>query len=145
MSDKVIRAGDFAVFNIDCFIKSGVQLIGPLAGVMQGSCITNTKKKPFCLVGDEKKIAMPWSYTASGFDIPGNGDLTIDRLGDNQLSKVAKGKEGKAFILKGSGFIAKFTPSVPAMNVVGVPAPTAPYFGEGHFELADPKFFVQFA
>ena len=74
-------------------------------------------------------------YTSASHPIPGVGMLTIDSLGGDQKARKTK-SGGKAVLLKGSTFTAKFQVTVPAQVVSGpttVPDPNPQYSGNGQF------------
>jgi hypothetical protein len=131
--EQYIVSGDQAVF-LPAF---GPAIITPIPGVINGSATkTKVTKKPVCLEGDEKKVTVSnVMYIMGSFAIPGMGTLTIQQLGGDQTSKKTK-VEGKAPIVKGTMFTAKFTVSSPAKMPTPKgpqddPAPT--YMGQGQF------------
>lgn len=106
--DNYIVSGDQAIF----LPNFGSAVITPIPGVIVGSAVkTTVTGKPVCLEGDEKKVVVPGvAYINASYSIPGVGVLTIQALGGDQTSKKTT-IEGKAPILKGTQFDAKFTVS----------------------------------
>jgi hypothetical protein len=137
--DNYIVAGDQVIF-LPAF---GPAIITPIPGVMISSATkTMVTKKPVCLEGDEKKVVVPGvAYISGAFVVPGVGTLTIDKLQPDQLSRKTK-IEGKAPILKGMMFVAKFQVTAPAQQPPAppkppVPDPVATYMGQGMFIPTD--------
>lgn len=136
--DNYIVAGDQAIF-MPAF---GQAIITPIPGVMVSSATkTMVTKKPVCLDGDEKKVVVSGvAYISGSFVIPGVGTLTIQQLGGDQKSMKTK-IEGKAPILKGTMFTAKFQVMTPAQQpnppAPPVPDPVPTYMGQGMFVPTD--------
>lgn len=131
--DNYIVSGDTVVF-LPAF---GSAIITPIPGTITGSATkTTVTGKPVCLEGDEKKVSVPGvAYINAAYGIPGVGTLTIERLNGDQTSKKTT-IEGKAPILMGTTFTAKFTVNTPAqMPTPGGPVPdSVPMFtGQGMF------------
>ncbi|GIK29916.1 MAG: hypothetical protein IT298_14585 [Chloroflexi bacterium] len=131
--DNYIVSGDQAIF----LPNFGSAVITPIPGVIVGSAVkTTVTGKPVCLEGDEKKVVVPGvAYINASYSIPGVGVLTIQALGGDQTSKKTT-IEGKAPILKGTQFDAKFTVSTPAqMPTPGgtVPDSVPMFMGKGMF------------
>lgn len=131
--ENYIVTGDQVMF----LPNFGSAVITPIPGVITGSATkTFVTGKPVCLEGDEKKVVVPGvAYINAAYTIPGVGILTIQALGGDQTSKKTK-IEGKAPILMGTLFDAKFTVNVPAqMPTPGGPVPdSVPMFmGKGMF------------
>jgi hypothetical protein len=136
--DNYIVAGDQVVF----LPNFGQAIITPIPGVMSSSATkTNVTMKPVCLEGDEKKVVVSGvAYISGSFVTPGTGTLTIQQLGGDQKSMKTK-IEGKAPILKGTMFTAKFQVMSPAMQpnppAPPVPDPVVTYMGQGMFVPTD--------
>lgn len=132
--ENYIVAGDQVIF-LPVFTTA---TITPIPGVMVSSAVkTRVTGKPVCLDGDEKKVIVPGvAYISGNFAIPGTGTLTIQQLNADQKSVKTK-IEGKAPILLGTMFIAKFQVIAPASQP-NPPAPPTPdpvvtYLGQGMF------------
>jgi hypothetical protein len=104
MSDLIIIDGDTVMFQ-PSFGAATLVPPGPMTGTISGSAATTqiTSKAP-CLEGDETKVSVPCSYMAGSF-LGGTGNLKIDKLNSDQLTKTTT-FEGKKVILKGSTFDA---------------------------------------
>jgi Contractile injection system spike tip protein len=132
MSDFILQDGDMAIF-IPAF-GPAIVVVQPGRLTASGPATTNGKK--ICLEGDESQLSVPGCmYMAGPFAIPGTGTLKIASLAPDQKTMKTKHK-GKALMLKGSQFIAKFEVQSPAQQ----PAPTGPipdamptYSGQGIF------------
>jgi hypothetical protein len=143
MADYIILEGDMAVF-IPAFGAANV-VVRP--GTMQATGQTSLSGKKICLQGDENKLVVPGCvYMTPQYIIPGVGTLKISALGGNQTSKKTK-SGGKAIILKGSTFTAKFEVQTPAQDPTptytgGSPIPdaTPEYSGSGNFLSTNMKF-----
>lgn len=139
MSDFVIVHGDLANF-IPAF---GNAMVVVRPGTMQGSGPATFTGKKLCVDGDEKKVEVPGcAYVAPPYVIPGTGTIKIAALAGNQLAKRTN-TGGKALILKGAQFTAKFEVQSPAQQ----PTPTGPvpdatpqYSGNGMFVTTNFKF-----
>lgn len=136
--ENYIVTGDQVIF----LPQFGPATVTPMPGVMVSSATkTIVTKKPVCLEGDEKKVIVSGvPYIQGNFVIPGTGVLTIDKLQPDQLSKKTT-IEGKAPILKGIMFIAKFQVLSPAMQpnppAPPAPGPVASFTGQGMFVPTD--------
>jgi len=133
MSDFILVTGDMAMF-IPAF---GQAVIVPVPGTLAGTGRASIGKKPVCVDGDEKNVIVPGvAYMTPSHPIPGVGILKIDSLGGDQKATKTKAG-GKAVLLKGSTFTAKFQVSAPAMQPAppGPPVPDAnpEYTGQGQF------------
>lgn len=111
--------------------------IVPVPGKITASAAkTNATKKAICLEGDESSVTVSGvAYIGAAFPVPGVGQLTITKLNADQTSKKTK-IEGKAPIVKGTMFTAKFTVQTPASLITpggkqDDPVPT--YTGQGQF------------
>ena len=130
--DFVIISGDQAVF--DAFVPPATVIAPP--GVITGTAAAKVSGLTACAEGDEASVVVAGAvYFTPSFPIPGAGTLTIESLGPDQ--KAGKGKSsGRALILRGSKFRARFQVAAPAqVPVTGgtVPDPTPVYFGTGSF------------
>lgn len=136
--DNYIVMGDQVIF----LPNFGQAIVTPIPGVMTSSATkTMVTKKPVCLEGDEKNVVVPGvAYISGNFVTPGVGTLTIQQLGGDQKSMKTK-IEGKAPILKGTMFTAKFQVTAPAMQpnppAPPVPDPVPTYTGQGMFVPTD--------
>ena len=139
MGDFILATGDQAIF-LPAF---GAATVTVAPGVLAGTGKTNIIKKPVCVDGDEKKVMVPGcAYITASHSIPGVGMLSIESLaGDQKGKKVKSG--GKAVLLKGGQFHAKFQVVTPAQ----MPAPPGPpvldatpsYSGKGNFVTTNAK------
>jgi len=134
MSDYILIEGDQAVF-IPAF---GAAVVVVRPGFMSASGPATISSKKICVEGDEAKLSVPGcTYIAGPYTIPGVGTLKIDRLAGNQkANKTDTG--GKAVLLKGGSFQAKFEVQSPAMQPLTPPAVPVPdtmvsYPGSGRF------------
>lgn len=145
MSDFIIMEGDQAIF----MPMFGAATVVVIPGVMQATGKTTITGKKICVAGDEGKLSVPGCvYMTPQYSIPGSGTLKIDKLGGDQESKVTK-SGGKAIIVKGSTFTAKFEVQSPAQDPSpvasgGSPIPdaTPSYSGTGNFMTTNIKFKV---
>ncbi|HEU4561832.1 MAG TPA: hypothetical protein VFS20_28665 [Longimicrobium sp.] len=118
MSDFILITGDMVMFNP----PFGAATVVPVPGTLSGTGRHNIGKMPVCVDGDEKNVMVPGvTYIAPPYVIPGVGMLSIDALGGDQKATKTK-SGGKAVLLKGSSFNAKFQVTVPAQQ----PTPTGP-------------------
>jgi hypothetical protein len=110
----------------------GHRMVTPTAPArIAGKGRASVGKKRICVVGDEKLVQVPAQYTVPGHT-PGQGTITIAMLAADQ--QRPRSKSGAAMIVKGSQFIARFLPTVPAVNSSsGTPEPSAPSMGKGRF------------
>lgn len=136
--DFVIVNGDQAVFD-PSFPPASV--IAP-PGIVTGTAKGKVSGLVACVEGDEASVVVAGAvYVTPAFPIPGVGTLTIESLGPGQ--KAQKGKSGgRAFILRGSKFRARFQVSAPATVISGgnpVPDPTPVYSGTGSFITTDTR------
>jgi hypothetical protein len=132
MGDFILIDGDKANF-IPAF---GIATVVVRPGDLQGSGPATIGGKKICVEGDESKVSVPGCmYTAGPFSIPGTGTLKIDSLGGDQTAKKTK-TGGKAVLLKGTMFTAKFEVQSPAQQPSApspVPDGTPSYTGQGTF------------
>ncbi len=141
MSDFILIEGDIANF-IPAF---GAAVVVVQPGDLTGSGPATIGGKNICVDGDEANVSVPGCmYMAPPFVIPGTGTITIDALGGDQVaSKTMTG--GKAVLLKGSTFTAKFEVQSPAKQPPPGPGSPIPdsspeYSGNGTFITTNMKF-----
>lgn len=139
MADFILIEGDKANF-IPAF---GIAVVVVKPGDLKGSGPATIGGKKICVEGDETKVSVPGCiYIAGSFSIPGTGTLKIDRLAGDQTAKKTK-TGGKAVLLKGTVFTAKFEVQSPAQQPTAtgpVPDNTASYSGQGTFIAGNSKF-----
>ena len=141
MGDFIIITGDKANF-IPAF---GAAIVVVQPGTMEGSGKLTLNGKKVCVDGDESKVEVPGcTYMTPQYSIPGSGTLKIDALAGNQLAKHTT-TEGKAVLLKGAMFTAKFEVQSPAQQPPPGPGGPIPdsspnYSGNGMFVTTNIKF-----
>jgi hypothetical protein len=134
MADFILITGDKAMFNP----AFGAAIVVVQPGNLVGTGKNNIGGKPTGVQGDEKKVIVPGcTYMTPQYSIQGVGTLMIESLGGDQIAKKTK-SGGKAVLLKGSTFIAKFQVMVPAQQPPPGPGPPIPYatpqyIGTGNF------------
>ncbi len=130
--DLVIITGDQAIF--DPSFPPATVVAQP--GVITGSAKKKSNGLVVCAAGDEASVVVAGAaYFTPSFPIPGVGTLTIESLMPDQQAKKDK-SGGRALILRGSKFRARFQVASPAqVPVTGgtVPDPTPVYSGTGSF------------
>ena len=139
-NNAILVDGDAVIFDP----KFGAATITvPAAPVpLPGSSSLTLDGKKICIQGDEKKVVVPGcTYFTSQYSIPGAGKLEIAALHQNQCSRHLKDR-GKAVLLKGVQFTAKFTVTAPASKPPSGTSPpkkdtTTSYTGKGRFVVAD--------
>lgn len=141
MEDFILIDGDQVIF-LPTF---GAATVVPQPGKLKGSGPATLKGKPVCVDGDEKNVAVAGCvYITPQYCIPGTGTLKIDSLASDQ--KAAKTNTGgKAILLKGKMFNAKFEVQSPAQQPPpgpGAPIPDAmtQYSGHGMFVTTNTQF-----
>lgn len=141
MSKLILMAGDKVVF-LPAF---GAAIVIVKPGKLQGSGPACIGGKKVCVVGDEARVNVPGcTYMTPQYSIPGVGTLKIAKLaGDQKAKKTRSG--GKALLIMGSQFSAKFEVQSPAKQPPpgpGAPVPdaTPQYSGKGLFVPANVKF-----
>lgn len=138
MPDFVLQQGDLA--NFQPAFGPAVVVVRP--GQMPASGPATLNGKKICVDGDEKQLSVPGCmYTAGAFITPGVGTLKIAGLAPNQKAVKVKLK-GKAVLLKGAQFIAKFEVQTPAQQPTPtgpVPDPLKTYPGQGSFATTNLK------
>jgi len=118
MKDYILLDGDIVIFNP----TFGLATVVVQPGLLSGSSDDTLQGKALCVEGDEANVSVPGcTYTAGSFITPGVGTLKIDALGPDQVAQQTK-TAGKAALLKGSMFNAKFEVQTPAQQ----PQPTGP-------------------
>jgi hypothetical protein len=139
MADFILIEGDKANF-IPAF---GIAMVVVKPGDLQGSGPATIGGKKICVEGDEANVSVPGCmYTAGPYSIPGTGTLKIDRLAGDQTAKKTK-TGGKAVLLKGTIFTAKFEIQSPAQQPTAtgpVPDSVPSYSGQGIFIASNSKF-----
>jgi hypothetical protein len=141
MPDYILIEGDKANF----MQNFGVAVVVVKPGDLKGSGPGTLNGKKICVDGDEKNVSVPGcTYTTPQYSIPGTGTLKIAALAGNQkASKTNTG--GKAVLLKGGSFTAKFEVQSPAKQPPPgpgspIPDPTPQYSGSGTFSTTNTKF-----
>ena len=141
MPDFILIDGDKANF-LPLF---GAAIVAVKPGNMQASGPATLNGKKVCVAGDEKQVTVPGCvYMTPQYSIPGTGTLKIAALaGNQQAAKTRSG--GKAVLLKGATFTAKFEVQSPAKQPPpgpGAPIPdsTPQYSGNGMFMTTNTKF-----
>ena len=134
MSKQMLIDGDTVLF-LPAF---GAATVVVQPGRLAGSGRATLGGKKICVDGDESKVSVPGCvYMTAQHSIPGTGTLKIAALaGDQKAGKSKTG--GKAVLLKGSQFTAKFEVQSPAQQPPpgpGSPVPdaTPQYSGKGQF------------
>ncbi|MCG8421911.1 MAG: hypothetical protein MJE77_28655 [Proteobacteria bacterium] len=141
MADFILIEGDKATF-VAAF---GAATVAVKPGDLKGSGPATIGGKKNCVDSDEKNVSVPGcAYTTPQYSIPGTGTLKIAALAGNQKpTKTNTG--GKAVLLKGGTFTAKFEVQNPAKQPPpgpGSPIPdaTPQYSGSGTFTATNTKF-----
>lgn len=136
MTDHLLIDGDIAQF-VPTF---GVAIVSVQPGTITGSGPATFSGKNICVVGDETSVSVPGCmYLAPPFVIPGAGTLEIASLNGDQIA-TRDTCGGKAIMLRGSQFIARFKVSAPAMMPpLAIPDPTLEYSGSGSFTTSNTK------
>ncbi len=141
MPDFILIAGDKASF----LPNFGAAVVAVKPGNLEGSGPATLAGKKLCVAGDEKKVSVPGCvYMTPQYSIPGAGTLEIAALAaDQKAKKTSTG--GKAALLKGSRFTARFQVQTPAQQPPPGPGPPIPdstpqYPGNGSFITTNTKF-----
>lgn len=141
MPDFILIEDDIANF----MPNFGQAIVVVQPGTLKGSGPATLNGKKICVDGDEKNVSVPGcTYMTPQYSIPGVGTLKIEALaGDQKAKKTNTG--GKAMLLKGSNFTAKFEVQTPAQQPPpgpGSPIPdsTPQYSGSGMFITTNVKF-----
>ena len=141
MGDYVVVDGDKVLF----LAFFGPALVFGPSGKIKGSGPGTLNGKKLCVVGDEGSVEVTnCQYLTSQYCIPGKGTLKIAALAGNQQAKKTK-TGGKAVILKGSMFTAKFEVQTPAKQPPPGPGSPGPdpmteYSGQGMFQTTNRIF-----
>ena len=141
MPDFILIDGDKANF----LPSFGAAVVVVQPGDLKGSGPATLNGKKVCMDGDEKNVSVPGCmYMTPQYCIPGTGTLKIDALAANQKAKKTN-TGGKAVLLKGGTFTAKFEVQSPAQQPPpgpGSPIPdaTPQYSGNGMFITTNTKF-----
>ncbi len=141
MTDFILIDGDTASF----LPNFGAAIVVVRPGDLKGSGPATLNGKKICVSGDESRVSVPGcSYITSQYSIPGTGTLKIAALAGNQRARKTK-TGGKAVLLKGGSFTAKFEVQAPAKQPPpgpGAPIPdaTPEYSGSGTFITTNTKF-----
>lgn len=140
MADFILIDGDKAIF----LPNFGVAVVVVRPGDLKGSGPGTLNGKRLCVVGDETNVEVPGCvYMTPNYSIPGTGTLKIAALAGNQKAQKTNAG-GKAVLLKGGNFTAKFEVQAPAKqpNPSGPPIPdaTPQYSGSGNFVTTNVKF-----
>ncbi len=141
MADFVLIDGDTVMF-MPAFTPATV-VVQP--GKLEGSGPASFDGKKVCVEGDESKVSVAGcTYMTPQYSIPGTGTLKISALAADQKAKKT-GTGGKAMLLKGGNFTAKFEVQSPAQQPPpgpGSPIPdaTTQYSGNGNFVTTNAKF-----
>jgi Contractile injection system spike tip protein len=132
MLDSILTAGDEAIFQPNF----GKAIVVVLPGFLIGTGKAKVQGKTIYVEGNEKKVIVPLcAYTSPPFVTPGTGRLSIESLDTSQTAERVK-SGGKAVLLKGSTFTAKFEVVAPATDpstLVPTPDPVPIYTGKGTF------------
>ena len=140
MSDFILMEGDKANF-LPTF---GAAVVVVQPGDLKGSGPATINGKKICVDGDEKNVSVPGcTYMTPQYSIPGTGTLKIDALAGDQLAKKTN-TGGKAVMLKGKQFAAKFEVQSPAKQPPPGPGSPIPdsspsYSGNGMFITTNTK------
>ena len=141
MANFILMEGDKAMF----MPNFGAAVVVVLPGDLTGSGPATLKGKKLCVDGDEQDVSVPGcTYMTPQYSIPGTGTLKIDALAANQVAtKTNTG--GKAVLLKGGNYTAKFEVQSPAQQPPPGPGSPIPdsmtqYSGSGMFMTTNMKF-----
>lgn len=141
MTDYILLHGDKANF----LPNFGPATVVVRPGDLQGSGPATLNGKKLCVDGDEKQLSVPGCmYFTPQYSIPGTGTLKIASLAGNQKATKTK-TGGKAVLLKGGNFTARFEVQSPAQQPPSgpgspIPDPTPQYSGSGMFITTNFKF-----
>ena len=123
----------------------GAAVVVVQPGDLTGSGPATVNGKKICVDGDEQNVSVPGcTYMTPQYSIPGTGTLKIAALAGNQKAQKAL-TGGKAVLLKGGSFTAKFEVQSPAKQPPPGPGPPIPdaspqYSGNGMFITTNMKF-----
>lgn len=141
MPDIILIEGDKANF----LPNFGPAVVVVQPGDLKGSGPATLNGKKVCVDGDEKNVSVPGcTYMTPQYSIPGTGTLKIAALAANQKAQKTN-TGGKAVLLKGGNFTAKFEVQNPAKQPLPPPGPPIPdatpqYSGTGMFITTNVKY-----
>ncbi|CAD5372270.1 conserved hypothetical protein [Rubrivivax sp. A210] len=140
MADFILIDGDTVIF-MPAFSPAMV-VVQP--GKLAGSGPATIGGKAICVDGDERDVQVAGCmYMTPQYSIPGSGTLKIASLAGNQKAQKTN-TGGKAVLLKGGNFTAKFEVQSPAQQPVPASSPipdaTPQYSGQGMFVTTNLKF-----
>lgn len=141
MPDAILLHGDKVLF----MPSFGPATVVPRPGTLSASGPATANGKKVCVAGDETKVSVAGcTYITPLHSIPGTGTLKIASLAPNQKARKTK-SGGKAVLLKGGSFTARFEVQNPAKQPpppAGSPIPdaTPQYSGSGSFLTTNLKF-----
>lgn len=143
MDDFVLFDGDQVIFRPGF----GQAVVSVKPGQVRGSGGIGLGGRKVCVEGDEKGVEVAGcAYITPRHSVPGSGTLRIAKLGPDQVAKHAT-DGGRALLLKGGSFVARFEVKVPAKQPSAGPvAPVADtskeYAGAGTFATTNRQFKV---
>jgi threonine dehydratase len=141
MADLILVHGDKAQF----LPNFGPAVVVVKPGTLTASGAATLNKKKVCVDGDEATVTVPGCiYMTPQYSISGAGTLKIAALAADQKAKKTKSR-GKAVLLKGGNFTAKFEVQSPAKQpppgtTPPIPDATPQYSGSGMFITTNTKF-----
>jgi hypothetical protein len=141
MEEFILIDGDQVIF-LPTF---GAAIVVPQPGKLAGSGPGTHKGKNLCVDGDEGMVSVAGCiYMTPQYCIPGIGTLKIDSLASDQKAQKTK-TGGKAVLLKGKQFNAKFEVQSPAQQPppgpgAPIPDPMSQYMGHGMFVTTNTMF-----
>jgi hypothetical protein len=134
MTDFILVHSDKAIF----LPNFGAAIVVVRPGLLKGSGPMFVAGKKACVEGDESGVSVPGCvYNTPQYSAPGSGTLKIVSLAGDQKTKKSR-TGGKALLLKGGSFTAKFEVQTPAMQPppgpgAPIPDPMRQYSGRGSF------------
>ncbi|AHK18470.1 hypothetical protein [Yersinia similis] len=128
MSEAIVIDGDLLMFE-PMFGARSVTVISP--GKIRGTGHAQINGKKTCILGDEKNVRIPATYTTNTHVIPGSGTVTISSLDSSQ--QVRHCTSGAPLIVKGQQFTATFLVEAPATSPNIEPDNTLDSSGKGRF------------
>lgn len=127
MSDNPVVDGDIVTF-LPPFIQRTVMVAGVVK--FSGTSHVTCNGKAMCTLGDETRVSASADYLIPAYS-PGKGIVKIQTMAPNQIAPTVL-IASKPVLLRGTMFIAQFTPMTPAINTSsGVPDPNVPGTGQG--------------
>lgn len=128
MSNYIVVDGD----QLNFVPQFGINTVTPTGTPrINGSGAATIEDKKICILGDEKKVSVPATYSNASYPSQGSGTITISSLAGDQQAQFATAET--PVIVVGSQFTASFTPEVPASGDKGPDPVTAPSAGSGTF------------